>query len=152
MNITVFPGKNDFCIIWHLGGFGMGQNTPRGCGNDLPILLRNNIFAKIEKCKLYFLSSSFGFLRCLDCWKNIYIYRWQSASLVKSRNFEKMDYVQFWKNVPISDYFGSLFPIILEKHCAFSNYFWKNVPFSKIVGNIQSFFKLFWTKTDRFAK
>ena len=44
---------------------------------------------------------------------------WQSASLGKSRNFEKMDYVQFWKNVPISDYFGKV-------TLAYFRLFWKN--------------------------
>ena len=44
---------------------------------------------------------------------------WQSASLGKSRNFEKMDYVQFWKNVPISDYFG-------KATLAYFRLFWKN--------------------------
>ena len=32
----------------------MVQNTPMGRGNDLPIFLRSDMFAKIEKCKLWF--------------------------------------------------------------------------------------------------
>ena len=44
---------------------------------------------------------------------------WQSASLGKSRNFEKMDYLQFWKNDPISDYFG-------KATLACFRLFWKN--------------------------
>ena len=34
------PKTSIFCIMWDLGWFGMGQNTPTGCGNDLPIGLR----------------------------------------------------------------------------------------------------------------
>ena len=55
-NITRYGrwlNKSIFCIIRLLGGFGIVRNTPTGCGNDLPILLRSNIFAKIEKCELF---------------------------------------------------------------------------------------------------
>ena len=45
--------KSFFVIIRLLGGFGMVENTPTGCGDNLPILLRSHIFTKIEKCKLY---------------------------------------------------------------------------------------------------
>ena len=44
-----FSEKLIFCIIRLLGGFGMVRNTPTGCGNNLPILLRSDIFAKIDE-------------------------------------------------------------------------------------------------------
>ena len=40
----------------------MVQNTPTGCGNNLPVLLRSYIFfAEIEKCKLVFSGPIFDF-------------------------------------------------------------------------------------------
>ena len=43
----------------------MVRNTPTGCGKNLPILLRSNIFAKIEKCKLFCFGPIFDFFRNL---------------------------------------------------------------------------------------
>ena len=50
--MAVFLKKSIFLIIRLLGGFGMVQNTPTGCGNDLPILLRNLTFDR--KCVLLY--------------------------------------------------------------------------------------------------
>ena len=55
-----------FGIIRLLGGFGMVRNTPTGCGNNLPILLRSILFAKIEKCELLVFGHIF------DYWDNIW--------------------------------------------------------------------------------
>ena len=44
LDMAVFLKKSIFLIIRLLGGFGMVQNTPTGCGNNLPVLLRSNIF------------------------------------------------------------------------------------------------------------
>ena len=57
--------KHFLFIIRLLGGFGMVRNTPTGCGNNFPILLRREIFAKIEKCKL------FSFRPILDFFRNL---------------------------------------------------------------------------------
>ena len=40
------PKKSILGFIWQLGWFDMVQKTPTGCGNDLPILLRNVFFPK----------------------------------------------------------------------------------------------------------
>ena len=40
-NIIRYGQKSIFCIIRLLAGFGMVRNTPTGCGNNLPILLRS---------------------------------------------------------------------------------------------------------------
>ena len=40
---------HDFCCTWHLGGFGSKENTPVGCGGDLPIIWR--IFKKYPKSR-----------------------------------------------------------------------------------------------------
>ena len=56
--MAVFLKKSIFLIIRLLGGFGMVQNTPTGCGNDLPILLRNLTFDR--KCVLlYYIINDF---------------------------------------------------------------------------------------------
>ena len=56
----------------------------------------------------------------------IYIYRWQSASLGKSRNFKKMDDVQFLKK------------------CPYFRLFWK--PISDYFGKTGCFFKIVWKR------
>ncbi len=56
------PKKSILGIIWQLGWFGMGQNTPTGCGNDLPILLASQ-FLLLNKCVsgiLYLFTPVFG--------------------------------------------------------------------------------------------
>ena len=45
--------KTICCIIRLWGMFGMVQNSPTGCGNNLPVLLRSICFAKIEKSELF---------------------------------------------------------------------------------------------------
>ena len=65
LDMAVFRKKTIFVIIWQLGRFGMVRNTPTGCGNTLPILLRSNFFAKIEKCELFFFGPIFDFFRNL---------------------------------------------------------------------------------------
>ena len=42
LDIADIQKKSILSIMWHLGWFGMGQNTPTGCGNDLPIILRTS--------------------------------------------------------------------------------------------------------------
>ena len=44
LDIAIFLKKAILLIIRLLRGFGMVQNTPTGCGNNLPVLLRSNIF------------------------------------------------------------------------------------------------------------
>ena len=44
LDMADIPKKSIFGLIWQLGWFGMVQKTPMGCGNDLPILLRNVFF------------------------------------------------------------------------------------------------------------
>ena len=65
LDMAVFLKKSIFLIIRLLGAFGMVRNTPTGCGNNLPILLRSNIFAKIEKYKLFVFELIFDFFRNL---------------------------------------------------------------------------------------
>ena len=66
IRILLDMAKNRFFLIIRLlGGFGMVQNTPTGCGNNLPILLRRTFIAKIEKCQLFFSGPIFDFFRNL---------------------------------------------------------------------------------------
>ena len=65
-NITRYGFKSIFCIIRLLGGFGMVLNTPTGCGNNLPILLRSNIFLQNSRSvNIFLFGPIFDFFRDL---------------------------------------------------------------------------------------
>ena len=90
----------------------MVQNTPTGCGNDLPIFLGIDFLGlKSRSVNYFFVGAYVGRSRYIcypQGWNiatniplapekmpwvpSIFL---QSASLGKSRNFEKMNYLQF---------------------------------------------------------
>ena len=73
--------KSFFALYGTWEGLIWGKILPRGVGTICPYFWEIIFFAKIEKCKLFFLSASFGFWRCVQHAAGAF-FRWKSTFLV----------------------------------------------------------------------
>ena len=86
----------------------MVRNTPTGCGNNLPILLRSVFFAKIEKCKLFCFGPIFDFFRNLGTREMCVFIDFHRFSTIP------FDFLRFSSNLTDFRRFSSIIPLIRQ--------------------------------------